>query len=246
MIFVTLHDILHHGKMALSAHMSGRWASLLVCGYFLVGVFVTYGIHSLSHWIEFRGVEEDIGIDLDKPKHAPVQFALDHTEDQYGYKTNKKILEDNTQTLKVASFSTSVALVLHNFPEGISTFASSLVDFKLGVSLAFAIGIHNIAEGVCVALPMYYATKSKLKAFLWTLLAAISEPLGALVGFLISSVWNDIAYGVVLAVVGGIMTYVSVKELLPTAHKYDPDDTNTTFSLISGMLVIFASISLVQ
>jgi ZIP family zinc transporter len=85
------------------------------------------------------------------------------------------------------SHSTCAALRvgLHNFPEGLATFVAALADAKLGMALAVAIAIHNIPEGVCVAMPVYYATGSKWKGFWWSFVSGVSEPIGGVFGYLI-------------------------------------------------------------
>lgn len=78
----------------------------------------------------------------------------------------------------------AMAIAIHNFPEGVATFVATLSSPALGVALAVAIGLHNIPEGLCVAMPIYYATGSRLKAFLWAFFSGVSEPFGELFIFL--------------------------------------------------------------
>merc|ERR1712008_9271 len=117
---------------------------------------------------------------------------------------------------------------------------------KMGLNTALAIAIHNIPEGLCVALPIYYATESKLKGFVWALLSGLSEPIGAFIGWLIikgtGDDMNQAVYGVLFGVVAGMMVMIVLLELLPTASKYDPQDSVVTTSLVIGMLVMAASL----
>jgi len=128
--------------------------------------------------------------------------------------------ESNKRLMRLGMF-TAFAIVIHNFPEGIATFGSALVDIRLGMVIAFAIAIHNIPEGISVSIPIYFATKDKKKAFIYSFLSGFSEPLAAIIGFvfLLSfiSVWT---LSFLLAFSAGIMVYISVDELLPTAHLY--------------------------
>lgn len=134
-----------------------------------------------------------------------------------------------------------------NFPEGLATFVAVLEDPSVGASVAIAIGIHNIPEGVCVALPIYYATGSRKKAFFWATLSGMTELVGALLGWVVlRRVFNHLVYGILFGVVAGMMVYISLKELLPTAHRYDPDDQVTTFGLMGGMLVMAISLVLFE
>jgi zinc transporter, ZIP family len=134
---------------------------------------------------------------------------------------------------------------LHNFPEGLATFLSTLADPKVGVILAVAIAIHNIPEGLCVAMPVYYATGSRWKAFGWALLSGVSEPLAAVLGWaVLASVFSDVLYATLFGIVAGMMVMISVRELLPTAHRYDPNDSVVTYSFIAGMFIIALSLVL--
>lgn len=128
-----------------------------------------------------------------------------------------------------------------------ATFIAVLEDPKVGASVAIAIGIHNIPEGICVAMPIYYATGSKWKAFFWATLSGLTELVGALLGWLVlRKIFTPIVYGVLFGIVGGMMVYIAVKELLPTAHRYDPEDKVTTIGLIFGMVAMAVSLVLFE
>jgi len=150
--------------------------------------------------------------------------------------------------LKNMGAMTALAIGLHNFPEGLATFVAALADAKLGLALAVAVAVHNIPEGVCVAMPVYYATGSKWKGFWWSFVSGVSEPIGGLVGYLVlyGNAMSDVAYGALFGVVGGMMVYISVKELLPTAHKYDPKDEYVSNCLFGGMAIMALSLILFQ
>ena len=140
---------------------------------------------------------------------------------------------------------TALAIALHNFPEGLATFVAALKDPAVGAVLAIAIGIHNIPEGLCVALPIYYATGNRWKAFLWGCLSGVSEPIAALLGWLIlAKTMGEEVYAVLFGLVSGMMVIISLKELIPTAHRYDPEDSVVTYSIIAGMVIIALSLVL--
>lgn len=141
--------------------------------------------------------------------------------------------------------STAVAIALHNFPEGLATFVAALDDPSVGAVLAIAIGIHNIPEGLCVALPIYYATGNRWKAFMWGCLSGLSEPVAALLGWLVlAKAMGENVYAILFGLVSGMMVIISLKELIPTAHRYDPEDTVVTYSVIGGMVIIALSLAL--
>ena len=143
------------------------------------------------------------------------------------------------------SMNTAIAIGLHNFPEGLATFVAALSDPQVGAVLAVAIAIHNIPEGLCVALPVYYATGSRRKAFGWAILSGLSEPLAAVFGYLIlANAVTGTAYGILFGVVAGMMVMISTRELLPTAHRYDPTDRVVSYSFIFGMSILALSLVL--
>lgn len=126
----------------------------------------------------------------------------------------------NLKLLRTGTF-TALAIAIHNFPEGLATFATALGDIRLGVLIAFAIAIHNIPEGISVSMPIYFATKNRKKAFAYSFLSGIAEPIGAIIGFLILLPFlSPGLLSSMLAFVAGIMVYISVDELLPMAHQY--------------------------
>ena len=115
----------------------------------------------------------------------------------------------------------TIALMIHNFPEGIATFVSSYQDTRLGLSVTFAIALHNILEGIAIAMPIYFATKSRFKAIKYSFLSGMAEPLGALIAFLcLKPFINELILGIIFAVVCGIMLYISFAELIPSSRKY--------------------------
>jgi zinc transporter, ZIP family len=173
-----------------------------------------------------QGAEEEEEVDVE-----------DASEKAAHDKDAKKIL--------AMSINTAVAIGLHNFPEGLATFVAALNDPKVGSVLAVAIAIHNIPEGLCVSLPVYYATGNRWKAFSWGILSGLSEPLAALLGWLVlANRFSDSMYGGIFGGVAGMMVIISVKELLPTAHRYDPEDHVVTYSFMTGMAVMALSLVL--
>ena len=125
--------------------------------------------------------------------------------------------------LRKAGLITALAIGLHNFPEGLATYMATLADSSAGIAVAVAIALHNIPEGLAVAMPVYHGTGSKAKGILWGILSGVSEPLGGLFGYLIlkGTDMNPLTYGVLFAVVAGMMVYISFAELLPNALNYD-------------------------
>ncbi|QUH18605.1 zinc transporter ZupT [Alkaliphilus sp. B6464] len=148
---------------------------------------------------------------------------------------------NDPELLRMGLFS-ALAIAIHNFPEGLATFTGAMQDPTLGISIAVAIAIHNIPEGIAVSVPIYFATGNRRKAFLYSFLSGLSEPVGAILGyFLLMRFFSDAMFGVIFASVAGIMVYISLDELLPTAEKYGEHHI-AIYGLISGMIVMALSL----
>lgn len=139
---------------------------------------------------------------------------------------------------------TAVAITIHNFPEGLATFTAAVKQPTLGVAIAIAIAIHNIPEGIAVAVPVYCATGNRKRALGMSLLSGLSEPAGAVVGYLILLPFYDNGvFGILFAAVAGIMVFISLDELLPAAREYGEHHLSI-YGLIAGMIVMAVSLLL--
>lgn len=155
----------------------------------------------------------------------------------------EKSSQSNSKLLRMGLF-TALAVGIHNFPEGLATFVSALQEPEIAIPIAVAIAIHNIPEGIAVSVPVYYATGSKKKAFLYSFLSGLSEPIGALVGYLILMPFmSDIVFGILFAAVAGIMVFISLDELLPSAQEYGEHHLSI-YGLVAGMAVMALSLLL--
>ncbi len=151
--------------------------------------------------------------------------------------------QDGRRLLRMGMLS-ALAIAIHNFPEGLATFAAVLDDPAIGLSIAVAIAIHNIPEGIAVSVPIFYATGSRKKAFWLSFLSGLSEPLGALIGFLLlQAVFTPMVFGFVFAGVGGIMVFISIDELFPAAREYGHGHL-AIYGLVVGMAVMAVSLLL--
>ena len=139
---------------------------------------------------------------------------------------------------------TAMAIAIHNFPEGIATFFGALTDPRLGIAITVAIAIHNIPEGISVSVPIYFATASRKKAFWLSFLSGVSEPVGAIVGYtLLRPFLTPTTFGLMFSAVAGIMVFISLDELLPTAKEYGQGHM-AIYGLIAGMAVMALSLLL--
>ncbi|GLC46316.1 hypothetical protein PLESTB_000998300 [Pleodorina starrii] len=138
----------------------------------------------------------------------------------------------------------AMAVALHNMPEGLVTFVGYMDSSISGITTAVAIAIHNIPEGMVIASAVYFGTGLRWRAILWATLAALTEPLGGLIGLAVvcGGSMTPTVFGILFGLVAGIMTYISIKELLPGARNFDPEDKVTTAFLASGMIVMACSL----
>ena len=136
----------------------------------------------------------------------------------------------------------TIALVIHNIPEGIITFISSTKNINIGISLAISIALHNIPEGMVIGVPIYYSTNSKKATFLYTIIAALSEPLGALISLLFIKTINDYFYAVILSFTIGIMIYISLFELLRESLKMANKRILLIYYLFGILIIILSKI----
>jgi ZIP family zinc transporter len=144
---------------------------------------------------------------------------------------------------------TALAIAIHNFPEGLATFLAALQDPALGLAIAVAIALHNVPEGISVSVPIFYATGNRRKAFVYSLLSGLSEPVGAGVAYVIlrlvvggsGEVMPPQVMGILFGGVAGIMVYISLDELLPTSRAYGKGH-DSLFGLVAGMFVMALSL----
>ncbi len=135
-----------------------------------------------------------------------------------------------------------IALILHNFPEGITTFMTSMHDIDIGIKISIAIMFHNIPEGIAIAAPIYCATKSKKNAIIKTFLSGISEPIGALFAYLFLKHYiNDFVISLLLVIVGAIMVTISIEKLIPEANTHK-SKKSLLYGFIFGIIALFISL----
>ena len=138
-----------------------------------------------------------------------------------------------------------IGIILHNIPEGIATFILSSIDLKLGITLSIAIILHNIPEGIGIAIPIYHSTKNKFKAFIYTFISGISEPVGAIIAslFLYKYVDNFIM-GILFSIIAGLMIYIGYFELIKTSKYYNNKKNTIMYSFVGSIFIILVEIML--
>lgn len=137
---------------------------------------------------------------------------------------------------------TAIGVVIHNFPEGMASFAGALQDTRVGIAIALAIALHNIPEGLAVSAPVYVATGSRWRALSWGLLCGAAEPAGAaLAALVLFPFLSPTVLGFLLAAVAGIMVFIALDELLPAAHEYNLQHMGV-IGVMAGMVVMALSL----
>ena len=221
MIYVSFVEILQKANDALTEQLGeskAAWATVLsFFGGMAVVAIIDKLVPSVENPHEMRRVED-----------------MEQTVGEGG--EDKKLMR--------MGLLSALAIAIHNFPEGLATFTAALKDPSLGISIAIAIAIHNVPEGIAVSVPVYYATGNRKKAFAYSFLSGLAEPVGALVGyFILLPFFNDVVFGVLFASVAGIMVFISFDELLPSAEEYGKHHL-TIYGLVAGMVVMAFSLLL--
>ncbi|MFO7797554.1 MAG: zinc transporter ZupT [Promethearchaeati archaeon] len=229
MIYISFVELLPRGF--------NDWGEIQASIAFFLGIFFIFIIDLLIPEIEnpHHPVNEDI---LISNRKMSIEEKGENKKQETGYE--KKVKDG----LLKSGMLTALAIAIHNFPEGLATFAGSLGDIKVGLAIAVAIAVHNIPEGVSISIPIFYATNNRKKAFIWSFLSGLTEPIGALIGFLILRPFmTPELLGGILAFISGIMVYISLDEILPTAHHYGHGHV-AIIGVVLGMIVMALSLIL--
>lgn len=163
----------------------------------------------------------------------------------YGH-IRRKRFSGEKKNLKIEKTSLFIILgvFIHNFPEGMATFIGTIAEIELGLLLTLAITLHNIPEGIAVSLPIYAYTGSKKKAFKWSFISGMSEPVGALITWVILFPFiKPTLLSAMLGVVGGVMVYISLDELLPASRSLGKEQ-HSILGIMTGMMIMALSLAL--
>ncbi|MFC1745884.1 zinc transporter ZupT, partial [Candidatus Riflebacteria bacterium] len=215
MIYVSFFEILRKARESLVFELgtiNGEWA--LVLSFFL-GIIIMAILDELlpnsTNTMEIKSLKS-------------------------GSKSKKGTI--NKKKLMRVGIYTTLAIAIHNFPEGIATFTAGLKEVSIGATMALAIGIHNIPEGMVIAIPIFFATGNRKVAFLFTLFAGLAQPAAAILCyFFLLNYLSNVLFGIIFSIAGGIMVFISMNELLPCAMEYG-ENHQVIYGLISGMVLM--------
>lgn len=212
MLYVSMVEIFQKALGAFTAVYGEKQGMLLTMVGFFGGMFL---IALIDYWV---------------PKEKNL-----HEFDSF------QVEEGKSHLLRTGIF-TAVAIAIHNFPEGLATFISAIHEPELAIPIVVAIAIHNIPEGIAVSVPIYSATGDRKKALLYSFASGLAEPIGAVVGYLLlMPIMSDTVFGLLFASVAGIMVFISLDELLPTAEKYGEHHLSI-YGMVLGMMVMAVSL----
>jgi len=219
MIYVSMVEIFAEAKISLSRFLGEKTGTLVtliafIGGMLLIGLIDKF-VPENRNPHEVHGLPENETIDRHKNEKAKL--------------------------MRTGLF-TALAIGIHNFPEGLAAFISALHQPSVAIPIVVAIAIHNIPEGIAVSVPIYYATGDKKKAFWLSFASGLSEPIGAIIGYLLLLPFmNDLVFGILFALVAGIMVFISLDELLPSARAYGEHHLSI-YGMVAGMAVMAVSL----
>lgn len=166
-----------------------------------------------------------------------------HPNDEHKHE-HKEHNEENGSHLSKLGLMSAIAIAIHNLPEGLAIFTAGIKDITMAIPIALAVILHNIPLGIAISVPIYYSTGSKKRAFLYTTLVGLCQPLGGIIGYLLfANLATELFFGVLFTIVAGIMIFVSLDELLPSSQKHE-DHHISVYGAIAGMLVMALSLSI--
>lgn len=132
----------------------------------------------------------------------------------------------------------AIAIGVHNIPEGIATFTTLLTDRSLGLMVTIAVVIHNIPIGIAIAMPIFLATGSRRRAFFAALLSGLVSPAAAFLAYIFMMPFlSAVVMSSLLAVVAGVMVYISIDELIPASRRIGHHHLST-YGVVVGMALL--------
>lgn len=217
MIYISFVELYAHGNESFTSHYGDRLGSFYNFLYFMGGILFI----------------------------AIIDRLVPSAENPHEVHRVEELNEDRKkQKLMRTGLFSALVIGIHNFPEGVATFAAGLSDLTIAIPITIAIAIHNIPEGIAVSIPIYYATNSRKKAFWYSFASGLAEPVGGVIGYLIlRNYLNEITLGATFSVIAGIMVFISLDELLPTAKEYGKPHA-AIYGLIAGIGVMALSLIL--
>lgn len=254
MLYVSFVEILHKGLSALSAEygdVKGNWinAAGFFGGIIFIGI-IDYLVPDAENPHEIHSEKETAP--LHDPSAQQPDFDAVSEQEKPAAGMHDHTHHHNHKLMRMGIF-TALAIAIHNFPEGLVTFLAALTDPGLGIAIAIAIALHNIPEGISVSVPIYYATGNRKKAFFYSVISGLAEPVGAIFAYIMLRIFvieeggliPPLIMGILMSGIAGIMVYISLDELLPASRAYGKGH-DSIFGLLAGMIVMALSLLMMQ
>jgi ZIP family zinc transporter len=255
MLYVSFVEIFYKGVDALTETYGDYWGHWINAASFFGGVLLI-------------GLVDNLIPEADNPHETPSEAQTAPLHDPTapypssgwnpelsgkGEITDTEVQSPSEKKLLRMGLFTALAIAIHNFPEGLATFLAALQDPSLGIAIAIAIALHNIPEGISVSVPIFYATGDRRKAFIYSVLSGLAEPVGAGIAYIVirlivggsDGVIPAQLMGILFGGVAGIMVYISLDELLPTSRAYGKGH-DSLLGLVGGMAVMALSLLLMK
>ena len=232
MLFVALVDLYPTSCRMIKEQMGGNclWLAVLFLALgILIAVLIDYFI----------------------PDHIQNQMLTKQLDENKLNTVNASIKEDEKAPISIgkikkAGILTAIVIAVHNFPEGLATFFLTTQNVMLGIGIVLAIAIHNIPEGMAISIPVYQATHQKRKAFLYSFMSGMAEPVGGVIGFiLIKTLFPNLCIGILFSLVAGIMAYISIDTLLPLSKDYDTGHYSICGTVL-GLLIMASALVVLE
>ena len=232
MLFISLVDLYPESCEMIKNQMGENYLFLTVI-FFAIGILTA------------------VLIDYFIPDHLQSQMFTKQlgANEKHEDSTDCKVDENAVVSIgkiKKAGILTAIVVAVHNLPEGLATFFLTAQNVMLGIGIVIAIAIHNIPEGMAISIPVYQATHSKRKAFLYSFLSGMAEPVGGVIGFvIIKTLFPTLCVGILFSMVAGIMTYISLDTLLPLSKDYDTGHYSIS-GVVLGLLIMGFALVLLE
>jgi ZIP family zinc transporter len=247
MLYVSFVEIFIKGVESLTQSYGDYWGHWVNAASFFGGILL---IGLIDNLIPSAENPHDVPTEAET---APLHKSPQPQSNQSSKSNGVPISDNHHKKLMRMGLFTALAIAIHNFPEGLATFLAALQDPTLGLAIAVAIALHNIPEGISVSVPIFYATGNRKKAFAYSILSGLAEPVGAIIAYIAirfllgggTGVIPPEVMGILFGGVAGIMVYISLDELLPTSRAYGKGH-DSLFGLVAGMVVMALSLLMMK
>ncbi len=159
------------------------------------------------------------------------------------HEDNKMTKKEEKKNIVHIGLLATIALIIHNFVEGMAIYLTSTNDINLGIMMALGVGLHNIPLGIIITTTLN--SEEKIGKYIFCIISLfISSFLGGLLLYLLNiSTVSDVVIGSLLALTIGMLLYIIIFELYPKVKK-TKNKKITIIGLISGVIIALVSMLL--